>query len=194
MLMKKLILKIVQCLAIYFISIYTHAQDTISVEKSTFGIQTGILGIWVHNEMRLTNQIALRTELGFDTVVFKGNFYPKAGYLITPVITLEPRWYYNLRKRKKVSKNISGNSGNFVTLQTSFHPNWFVVSNYNNIKIVNQISIVPTWGIKRNIGSHFTYETGIGLGYRYYYAKSEGYTKDEKSASINLHLRLGYRF
>jgi hypothetical protein len=28
--------------------------------------------------------------------------------------------------------------------------------------LVNQISIIPTWGIKRNIGNHFTYETGIG--------------------------------
>lgn len=42
------------------------AQPLPSVEKSIFGVQTGILGLWVHNESRLTNSIALRTEVGLD--------------------------------------------------------------------------------------------------------------------------------
>jgi hypothetical protein len=185
--------KILITLSIFLTSFITKAQDA-SVEKSTYGIQTGILGIWVHREIKLTNQIALRAELGMDAGIFGGSFYPKTGYLITPVITLEPRWYYNLEKRQSKSKSIAGNSGNFLSLQTSYHPNWFTISNYDNVNIVNQISIIPTWGIKRNIGEHFTYETGIGLGYRYYFAKSEGYAKDESSAALNLHLRVGYRF
>jgi hypothetical protein len=28
------------------------------------------------------------------------------------------------------------------------------------------------WGIKRQIGTHFTYETAIGLGYRMVYLKT----------------------
>jgi hypothetical protein len=174
-------------------TIVTKAQNA-SVEKSTFGIQTGILGIWVHREVKLTNLIALRAELGMDAGIWYGGFYPKTGYLITPVFTFEPRWYYNLEKRQSKSISITGNSGNFLTIQTSYHPNWFTISNYDNAKILNQVSLIPTWGIRRNIGEHFTYETGIGLGYRYYFAKSVGYTKDESSAALNLHLRVGYRF
>lgn len=113
---------------------------------------------------------------------------------MTPVITLEPRWYYNLEKRQSKSRSIAGNSGNFLTIQTSYHPNWFTISNYDNVEIVNQISVITTWGIKRNIGQHFTYETGIGIGFTHYFAKSEGYASDESSAAIKLHLRLGYRF
>lgn len=165
-----------------------------SVEKSTYGIQTGILGIWAHREVKLSNQIALRAEVGMDAGFWGGSFYPKNGYLLTPVMTLEPRWYYNLDKRKATSKNISGNSGNFLTLQTSYHPNWFVISNYDNVEVADQISIIPTWGIKRNIGNHFTYETGIGLGFRYIFAKSIGYLKNEGESALNLHLRIGYRF
>jgi hypothetical protein len=26
------------------------------------------------------------------------------------------------------------------------------------------LAIIPTWGIKRQIGTHFTYETAIGKG------------------------------
>ncbi|OAZ05069.1 hypothetical protein [Flavobacterium succinicans] len=185
--------KMIITLSFFAFTILTKAQNA-SVEKSTYGIQTGVLGIWVHREVKLANQIALRAELGMNAGIWGGNFYPKTGYLMTPVITLEPRWYYNLEKRQAESKSIAGNSGNYLTIQTSYHPNWITISNYDNVKIVNQLSIIPTWGIKRNIGQHFTYETGIGFGYRYYFAKSEGYTKDESSAGLNLHLRIGYRF
>ena len=166
-------------------------SQTASVEKSTYGIQTGLLGIWVHNEMKLTNQIALRTEFGVNASIFGGNFYPKTGFLMTPVISVEPRWYYNLEKRQSKSKNIAGNSGNFVSLQTSYHPNWFVISNYDNLKTFNLITVIPTWGIKRNVGKHFTYETAIGVGYGHQFREGYG---DLEGVSVNLHLRVGYRF
>ncbi len=113
---------------------------------------------------------------------------------MTPVITAEPRWYYNLNTRLSKSKNIEGNSENFISLKTSFHPDWFVISNYDTIKIISDISIVPTWGIRKNIGNNFNYETGIGLGYRYIFAKQAGYLENESDAVLNLHLRIGYRF
>lgn len=169
-------------------------SQSASVEKSTYGIQTGLLGLWGHREVKLSNQIALRAEIGLDAGILGGRFYPKTGYLMTPVFTIEPRWYYNLNKRVSKSKSISGNSASFLTIQTSFHPNWFTISNYDNAEIVNQVSITPTWGIKRNLGNHFTYETGFGIGYVHYFAKSEGYLKDEGETVANLHLRIGYRF
>jgi len=169
-------------------------SQTATVEQSTFGIQTGFLGIWAHNETKLSNQIALRSEIGFDTGIWRGDFYDGSGLLLAPVITLEPRWYYNLNKRESKSRQIDGNSGNFISLKTSYHPDWFVLSSDEDIRVVSDISIVPTWGIRRNIGEHFTYETGIGIGYVYYFAKNAGYLKNEGEAAVNLHLRIGYRF
>ena len=175
------------------LAIITKGQE-ISVEKSIYGIQTGFLGVWVHNESRLTNEISLRSEIGFDSGIFGGSFYDKTGFLMTPVITLEPKWYYNLEKRNSKSKNIKNNSGNFIGLKTSYNPDWFVISNYDNIRVVNQISIIPKWGIRRNIGNHFNFEAGIGLGYRYIFAKSAGYLTNESEATLDLHLRIGYTF
>lgn len=91
-------------------------------------------------------------------------------------------------------RRIDGNSGIFLSLKTSYHPDWFVISNYDEIRIVSDISIVPTWGIRRNIGDHFTYETGIGIGFLYYFAKDAGYSENESYITLNLHLRFGYRF
>ena len=166
---------------------------TASVEKSTFGIQSGLLGVWGHNELRLSDEFALRTEIGFNAGIWGGLFYPKAGFVLLPVITAEPRWYYNLEKRVRKSRDIAGNNGNFVSLQTSYRPDWFLISNYDNITTFNTVTVIPTWGIRRNIGEHFTYETAFGLGYGHQFRSSKGY-QDVEGLAANIHLRIGYRF
>ncbi len=180
--MKKILLTLTFC-GLTFI---TNAQDA-SVEKSTYGIQTGFLGIWAHNESKLSNQIALRSELGLDTGIFGSDINDINGFILAPAITLEPRWYYNLNKRQNKSKRIDGNSGNFISIKTTYHPDWFVISNEDNINFISDISIIPTWGIRRNIGNHFNYEAGFGIGYVHYFEEESGVT-------VNLHLRIGYRF
>ena len=70
----------------------------------------------------------------------------------------------------------------------------FVYSNQDNINFISDISIVLTWGIRRNVGSHFTYETGIGIGYVHYFKKENVYLINESDVAVNLHLRIGYRF
>ncbi|MDX1754294.1 MAG: hypothetical protein R3259_13965 [Salinimicrobium sediminis] len=187
--MKKFFLPLLFCVIPFFV----HSQDA-SVERSTYGIQSGLLGLWFHNETALSSEIALRSELGFDTGFWAGSFYEKTGFLMAPVISLEPRWYYNLNKRQRKSRRTDGNSGNFLSLQTSYHPDWFVISNYEDIRVISDISIIPTWGIRRHLGDHFTYETGIGVGYRYTFAKEAGYLENESDLALNLHLRIGYRF
>lgn len=146
------------------------AQEA-AVEKSIFGIQTGFLGIWVHHEAKLSNTLVLRSELGFDSGIWDGSYYDKTGFLMTPVLSLEPRWYYNLAKREQKEKRIDGNSGNFLSLKTSYHPDWFVISNQDQVKVISDLSIIPKWGIRRNIGNHFNFETGLGIGYHYIFAK-----------------------
>ncbi len=187
--MKKTLLTLTFC----GLTLIAKAQN-ISVEKSTFGIQTGFLGIWAHNESKLSNQIALRTELGLDTGIFGSDANNIDGLILVPTITLEPRWYYNLNKREKKSRRIDGNSGNFISLKTTYHPDWFIISNENNINFISDISIVPTWGIRRNVGAHFTYETGIGIGYVHYFKEDNVILFNESHVAVNLHLRIGYRF
>lgn len=165
------------------------------MENSIYGIQAGFLGIWVHNETKLSNSIALRSEIGFDAG-FSGVAYFDASanghniYIYTPVITLEPRWYYNLDNRLEKGRSIANNSGNFVGLKVSFNPDWFVISNSDGAYVPNQINIIPKWGIKRTVGEHFTYEAGIGFGYH----DNLDRTGEDEHLALDLHLRLGYTF
>lgn len=130
------------------------AQNTIaSVEKNIIGIQIGPLGVWVNDEFRLTNKIALRAEAGLAAGYWAGSQFEGLGFLLTPAIRMEPRWYYNLDRRLRKGKDIKGNRGNFLTLQTSYYPNWFVIAeDSDGLEIKDQISIIPTWGIRRTLG------------------------------------------
>lgn len=169
-------------------------SQTVSVESSIYGIQTGFLGAWVYNETRLSNEIALRTEIGLDAHIFNNSFMDRTGFILTPTINLEPRWYYNLNRRVRKSKSIGNNSGNFLSLKGTYRPDLFTVSNYENISVIPNLLVVPTWGIRRHIGRHFNYEAGIGVGYNYIFTKSAGYLENREELAVNLHLRIGYSF
>ena len=179
---------------LFFSTIVAKAQET-SVEKSTFGVQTGVLGIWAYNEAKLSNAIALRTELGFDFGVWETTYYDDydSPFILTPVIVVEPRFYFNLKRRSKNSQRTDGNSDNFIAIKTSYHPE-LALFNTDDAPVVSDFAIIPTWGIRRNLGAHFNYEAGIGVGYSYTFAERAGYSKDKSEIELNMHLRIGYRF
>jgi len=164
----------------------TARSQSASVEKSVFGIQTGFLGIWAHNEARVTNQLVFRSEIGVNAGL------AGAAVFLQPVITAEPRWYYNLTKRVNESKRTSGNSGNFFSIRTSYHHDVHRAADdsdfaFNSSFKSRSISIVPSWGIRRYLGNHFNYEAGVGIGY---YHAPGGYD----DLDLNFHLRIGYKF
>ena len=84
---RKFIMKKIITFIFLSLSIFCKAQNS-SVEKSVFGIQTGFLGIWGHNESRLSNKIALRSEIGFDAGYQSGFFYTEDVFFLAPVLTL----------------------------------------------------------------------------------------------------------
>lgn len=162
-----------------FSSFFGFTQNTqeASVEKSVFGIQIGPIGVWVHNELKLSNQVALRSEIGLAGVNTAN---------IEPLLALEPRWYYNLDKRADKNKRIDGNSGNYISFRTSYR--FFDISEIDK-KNDSYLSFTPTWGIRRNIGNHFNYEAGIGIGLGFFNdnGREIGYTS-------YFNLKIGYRF
>ena len=149
-----------------------------SVENSVFGIQTGLLGIWAHNELKISNQVALRSEAGISG--------PNTGN-ISPVVAIEPRWYYNFNKRVEKGKQIDGNSGDYISLRTSYH--FHDISDPDTASGLDNLLIIPSWGLRRNIGKRFNYEAGIGVG-----LGIRRDTRIEVGLTTNAILKIGYRF
>jgi hypothetical protein len=163
-------------------------SQNVGVEKSVYSIQTGVLGFWVNNESRLSNEISLKSEIGM-IAGFKGCSDCNTQYALTPELTLEPRWYYNIENRNTKGKVIKNNSANFLALGVHFYPDWFIISNNPNSYVSNQVTIIPKWGIKRTISnSNFNYELGMGIGQRYYFDSSQWET------AADLLIRIGYTF
>lgn len=164
----------------------------VCVEKSVFSIQAGPIGVWVNNEFRLSHSFVLRTELGYSAQLLWGTGQEE-GFLMTPVFTIEPRWYYNFQKRKSKAKRIDGNSGNYLSLQSDFYPTWGMFSTFGHPVINPVLALIPMWGMRRNISRHFNYELGVGLGYVHYFPDKYGYG-EQNDLVLNLFLRIGYRF
>ncbi|HCY82937.1 MAG TPA: hypothetical protein DHV22_15745, partial [Xanthomarina gelatinilytica] len=98
---------------------------------------------------------------------------------------LEPRFYYNLNKRHNKGKRIDGNSGNFISLKTSYNSDLFFIGTNEDIHLETDFMVIPTWGIRRNLCKHFNYEAGFGIGYIHY---REEYNINNKSdVAVNLH-------
>jgi hypothetical protein len=171
------------------------AQE-VSVEKSIFGIHTGLVGIWFNNEIRLANQFTLRSEIGLELGAVDGGSSDDDHliYVLAPVVSAEPRWYYNLEKRNTKGKNIRNNSGNTVSMKVNYFPDSFLITNHDNINVVNQISLIPKWGIRRVYGEHFTFETGFGLGPTFYFGKNSENVTNKQDVYVDIHLRAGYTF
>lgn len=125
------------------------AQETVSVEKSLFNVQTGAVGAWVSYEARLSNRWALRTEVGLDLWTFETTNTigtKKTDYFFLPSIAVEPRWYYNIQKRSNKGYHTANNSANFVTLAVEYYSDALKIGAPNYVRILDQISFVPKWG------------------------------------------------
>lgn len=176
-------MKKVYIIALFTISSLVLSQEnSASVEKSIFNIQTGFVGFWANNGLKLSNSIALRSEIGIEPIWLVGE-----GTVWHPNFRLEPRYYYNLEKRVEKGYTINNNSGNFFGIALNYRPDAVVFSNNKDLKTIESISVVPKWGIRRNLGNNFNYEAGFGIGLRHEF-------KYRNYGEFDIHLRIGYTF
>jgi len=200
-------------LLVFFFSV-TNAQV---VDKSISGIQTGALGIWWHNESKLAHRWAFRTEIGYEAPAYgrvqyrsevTGNynyFYP----VFQPVISIEPRYYYNSSKMIGNSNNTFHNSGNYVSFPIKYFPKILAYSpkgDTSNPLIFGPnepnggVFLIPTWGIRRNISYRWYFELGAGFGIDLLETFVTGTRTFKEIGRVgndfifNIHLRIGYKY
>ena len=162
--MKKFI--VVFIVTVFYSNIFSQKTlsngENIGVNKSILSIQTGYFGIWINHELKLHKKIALRTEIGKE---YRMKFAIKQSFnsLKHQVsLFIEPKYYFNLKKREKKNKNIKNNAGNFISLRTNLN----ILNNLENGEIYFH-TLTPTYGIRRNITSHFNLELSFGYGISY---------------------------
>lgn len=195
--MKKIIV-----LGFVLISFITKAQETekVSVDKNLYGAQLGLLSTNFYYETKLDRKVSLRTEIGLTLVSSTRDYDDPAikdetATLIVPYLTLEPRWYYSLDRRKRLGKKTYNNSSNYISLATSYISTKTPVINNSDFDVASAITIIPKYGIRRAFAKHFNYEFSGGVGYQYnVFSKSEGCNCDHNNTTVDLQIRIGYDF
>lgn len=165
-------------------------QSTASVENALFAVEIGLVGAWVNSEMKIANHWALRTEVGAETFTVTYHDH-ETETLLAPVVSVEPKWYYNLDKRAKMGKKIQGNSGNAFSVKVNYNPH-FILAGDDFVPKPNHIAILPKWSIRRMYGKYFTLETGIGIGPIFYLGDDNLYKHAE--TFFDGMFRIGYTF
>lgn len=176
--------KVLFIIGVILITNFSYAQNS-GVEKSITGLQIGILGTSIYNEYKLTNRIALRSDVGLILGFSLGSRSPKS-YNLVPYIGVQPKYYFNIKERGEKEKNIKNNSANYFSLQLDYLPNLFIISNKKNQSIENQIHMIPTFGIRRNFAENFNYEFKVGFGIAY------SLDNETTSGMPNLSFKVGY--
>jgi len=168
-----------------------------SVENNLWGATIWVVEGKLHYETKLTRLSTLRLETGvellsYTSTNFDGNtLKEKTESILSPSITAEPLFYYNLDRRVRLGKNINKNTGNYFAIKTSFMFNESDLYNSNNNrKVSNSFIITPKYGFKRNFSEQFCYELGFGIGWQH----NTGDTKDKNDVFIDLSARIGLNF
>ncbi len=170
-----------------------------SVEKNITGVQAGFFGIDIYDEFKFTSIISLRADFSlYGGIFYNSNaedfitlleFINENKIVLTPVINLQPKVYYNIKSRAKRGKNIRNNGSNYFSLNVKYVPNWFVIAS-ENITPITQLYFVPTFGIRRNFAKNFNYEFKAGLGGGVAYLKNQTVATE----FFELSFKIGYDF
>ncbi|HPW26097.1 MAG TPA: hypothetical protein PLY31_03095 [Tenuifilaceae bacterium] len=168
--------------ALIFATYDLFAQDSLMVQKN-HSISMEVAGLTYNYETPVANKITLIGRLGLQAGVGYSSSFGSY-YAISPAVSLEPRFYYNISKRKSIGKNILGNSANFLSINTMYvlDPVIEHKTTSSDFFVVN-----PQWGIRRVYWNHFLLEAGAGFSYFFN-------THGDNDFGLMLNLRLGYSF
>ncbi len=176
-------------IVLLLVAAHISAQQSTSLEQSVTGLQLGFFGAEVYNEAKLSDQVSLRGQLSLLPSVWGGDFYSKTGFALAPALSVTPKYYYNLAKRVEKGKNIKNNAANYIAAELQYVPNWFVISNVENISVNPSLSFIPYYGFRRNFATNFNYEfkAGVGVGK----ILKKGY---DVQVPLELSFKVGYDF
>lgn len=116
-------------------------------------------------EHGLGNKTTLYSSLNFTLVSEVEKSGKRSNWGVAPYIQEELRYYYNLPKRIRKNKNISGNSGNYVSALALY--GLTPIGKTCNYTTIDGLTLAPTWGFQRTYKSGFNLALNIGYGYNF---------------------------
>lgn len=173
----------------YFLGAFLVANVATCFAQSTLEkvgkVSLGLQGVEFSYELPLGKSLLLESAAGLGVGMNAdsgGSTY--SFYLLDPVpsISTELKWIYNREKREVKEKNNANNAGNYIGLQAKYS-----LGNANNISLNKALLTDLHWGLQRSLGTNFTFNTNVGLGYMYDFDTTYG------DVAPVLRVKFGYR-
>ena len=102
-----------------------------------------------------------------------------------------------MQRLTKKGKRTDNNSGNYLSIQLVFQPGFGISSDNANFNA--GLYAIPTYGLRRNIGKHFNFETAFGLGHAWVFKEYKNmngitYHETESGTAYCIRFAFGYVF
>ncbi|MBA4409740.1 MAG: DUF3575 domain-containing protein [Bacteroidota bacterium] len=145
---------------------------------SLHSIKAGIPGITYSYEHDLGKQFTINMEAGTNWGWQSSNNSFKI--LARPIFQVEPRIYYNVKKRYDRGHFLN-NSASFFSLSSGF-----TFGTFSSVYRSHAFIIAPKWGFRRAMGKHFIFEAQIGGGL--------WFNRNSSQFNPELDIKFGYVF
>ncbi|WMN12205.1 hypothetical protein QYS49_32810 [Marivirga salinae] len=147
-------------------------------------------GIGISYEKKLGHHISLYNIIGLR--VFGGGgttsqaiYGVSPWYVLTPQISVQPRFYHNLDKRAAMDKNINYNSANYVGFTARFYHQSFFYSNSDRIgNSPAVLDLMLSYGLQRSFFKRLNFDLAIQPGIEF--------TSWQPTFFLGLNLQLGF--
>lgn len=137
----------------------TNAQEKYNLTKNLFKINIITPGITYEKRICKNSSVCLDTDLSIGFSI-KNN---KSYLVASPFLRGQYRYYYNLEKRLIKNKSISNNSGNFISLSSSYYFN--SINNKDIVSVYDGFTIGCIWGLQRTYKNNINITINSGIGY-----------------------------
>ncbi len=146
--------------------------------------------IGVSYEKKLGQHISLYNMVGLMGYYGGGTFaQAKYGanpyYVLTPQITVQPRFYHNLSKRAASDKNTKYNSANYIGFSARVYHEGLFITNAENIPKGSAIfDLILSYGLQRNFLKRLNFDMAIQPGIQFTFEGAEAF--------LGVNLQLGF--
>lgn len=170
------------------------AQST--VEQSMSGLQFNLRSAGFYHEVGLNDQVTFRFQADLRLNIFFSGPGENidADLSLQPALRAEPRFYYNLAQREAAGKRTANNSGNFLSLKTEYLLPFRLININDEDDARGRLSIIPRWGIRRNLGSGWDFELGLGAGIRARKVQQGRNRQIQVNRALDIEWKFGFRF
>lgn len=150
---------------------------TIYLEQHQF--QLNLLMPGFQYEFGLLPNLTAGAEVGLSLAT------PSEGYSLSPAYRAFSRYYFNLKHRADIGRNVSGNSGDYVAITFNhYFTQWELLGNMDNSGR-DLVFLGPVIGLQRSYPGGFSFSADAGAGW---------YFSNRVSAGLGptVHIRIGW--